>query len=64
MLDALRSSIDSGDHAWDEVVTLAAGRKSLGSGILQTWPDGSPLTLHTLATLMISRSDNTARTLC
>jgi beta-lactamase class A len=28
--------------------------------MLQDWPDGSPLTLHTLASLMISKSDNTA----
>ena len=27
---------------------------------MQTWPDGAPLTLQTLATLMISLSDNTA----
>jgi beta-lactamase class A len=30
------------------------------SGFLQTWPDGSPLTIHSLASLMISQSDNTA----
>lgn len=33
---------------------------SLPSGILQNWPPGSPLTLYTLAALMISQSDNTA----
>jgi len=33
---------------------------SLPSGVLHKWPVGSPLTLHSLATLMISISDNTA----
>lgn len=33
---------------------------SLPSGMLQGWPVGSPLTLHSLAALMISISDNTA----
>jgi hypothetical protein len=33
---------------------------SLPSGKLQTWPRGTPLTLYSLATFMISESDNTA----
>lgn len=45
---------------WDEVVTLKEEWKSLPSGILQNWPAGSPMTLHTLAVQMISISDNTA----
>jgi beta-lactamase class A len=45
---------------WDEVVKLENRYKSLPSGVLQSWPDGSPLTVHTLATEMISISDNTA----
>lgn len=45
---------------WDEVVTLKDEWKSLPSGILQNWPAGSPVTLHTLAVEMISISDNTA----
>ena len=39
---------------------LAGFDKALPSGFLQTWPEASPLTLQTLATLMISQSDNTA----
>jgi len=39
---------------------LDTGGSSLPSGILQSWPAGSPVTLQTLATLMISISDNTA----
>ncbi len=45
---------------WDDVVVLADDRKSLPSGVLQAWPAGSPVTVHTLASQMISISDNTA----
>ena len=50
--------VAAGRHRWDEVVPIAA--PSLPSGILQAWPAGTPVTLQTLATLMISISDNTA----
>lgn len=45
---------------WDKVFKLKEEDKSLPSGRLQGWPDGSPLTAHTLAAMMISESDNTA----
>lgn len=60
VLSALRDQIEAGTHAWDEVVSLEPEWTSLPSGILQTWPDNAPITLQTLATLMISQSDNTA----
>ena len=60
VLSALQDQIRAGTRAWDEVVTLKPEWKSLPSGTLQNWPDGTPLTLQTLATLMISQSDNTA----
>ena len=60
VLAALQDQIKAGTHAWDEVVELKPEWKSLPTGILQDWPDGAPLTLQTLATLMISLSDNTA----
>jgi len=60
VLAALDDEIRAGRRRWDEVVTLRPEWKSLPGGILQDWPDGSPLTLQTLAALMISRSDNTA----
>ena len=60
VLAALRQQIDSGQRSWSDVVELRPGWKSLPSGCLQTWPDGTCLTLETLATLMISISDNTA----
>ena len=46
--------------SWEKVFRLKAGDRSLPSGRLRDWPEGSPLTAHTLAALMISDSDNTA----
>lgn len=60
VLAALQDQVAQGLRRWDEVVALDPAWKSLPTGILQTWPDGAPLTLHTLAALMISQSDNTA----
>ncbi|MEE4315806.1 MAG: serine hydrolase, partial [Erythrobacter sp.] len=58
VLSALAHSIAAGERDWNDVVPLTA--RSYPSGQLQDWPQGSPLTLYTLATLMISTSDNTA----
>ncbi|NUN50028.1 MAG: serine hydrolase [Candidatus Brocadiae bacterium] len=44
----------------DETVALREDWKSLPSGVLHTWPAGTPLTLQSLAVQMISISDNTA----
>ncbi|WP_052699979.1 serine hydrolase [Martelella endophytica] len=60
ILKVLMDEIETGQRHWRDVVTLEAGDKSLPSGRLQTFPVGAPLTLHTLATLMIAESDNTA----
>lgn len=58
VLSALARQVVRGERSWDEVVRL--DRRSLPSGISQDWPEGAPVTLQTLATLMISLSDNTA----
>ncbi|MEP2989236.1 MAG: serine hydrolase [Parasphingorhabdus sp.] len=58
VLAELNRSIKVGARNWHDVLRI--DRKSLPSGVLQNWPDGAPLTLQTLATLMISISDNTA----
>ncbi|WP_161882852.1 serine hydrolase [Deinococcus alpinitundrae] len=60
ILAELLAQVKTGQHQWSEVTTLQAGDKALPSGFLQTWPDNAPLTVQTLATLMISQSDNTA----
>ncbi|MGH9482745.1 MAG: serine hydrolase, partial [Terriglobales bacterium] len=58
VLGALTQQIADGRRRWDQVVPLET--HSLPSGQLQTWPLGSPLTLDSIASLMISISDNTA----
>jgi beta-lactamase class A len=60
VLTALREQIDTKERTWADVVELRPEDKSLPSGILQTWFDGALLTVQSLATLMISQSDNTA----
>jgi beta-lactamase class A len=60
VLAALKKQIDQQQRHWEEVLTLAPETRSLPSGVLQSWPDGAPVTLYTLAALMISLSDNTA----
>lgn len=60
ILKVLRERIAAGELAWDRVVTLKDADKSLPSSLLLAWPEGAPLTVHTLAALMISQSDNTA----
>ncbi|HEX8572347.1 MAG TPA: serine hydrolase [Allosphingosinicella sp.] len=58
ILAELVRQVKAGERRWSDVVPL--GSPSLRSGLLQDWPRGSPITLHSLAALMISRSDNSA----
>lgn len=58
VLAELDAQVRRGQRRWSDVVRL--DRKSIPSGMIQDWPDGAPLTLHSLATLMISISDNSA----
>lgn len=51
-------AIAAKERSWRDVIAL--GDPALPSGITQAWPKGAPMTLHSLATLMISISDNTA----
>lgn len=54
----MAEEVATGRLAWGQVVPL--GPRSLPSGVTQEWPAGAPVTVETLATLMISISDNTA----
>ena len=58
ILAELARQVQNGDRKWSDVVDLSY--VSLPTGQLQNFEKGSPLTLHTLASLMISTSDNTA----
>ena len=60
ILGALLEEIAAEKLTWKHIARVRPHRKSWPSGILHEWPDGAPLTLHSLASLMISRSDNTA----
>ncbi len=60
VLKALNEKIKQKKARWDTVVKLNKNDFSLPSGFLQNWDDDTPLTLKTLANLMISISDNTA----
>jgi hypothetical protein len=57
ILAELDRSIRAGERRWTDVVR--AERRS-PSGPLQFWPAAAPVTVHTLASLMISQSDNSA----
>jgi beta-lactamase class A len=58
ILAELSRQVRAGQRRWSDVVPL--DRRSIPTGVLQTWPGGAPVTLHTLAAQMISVSDNTA----
>jgi len=58
VLGELAREVGAGEREWSDVVPI--GPASLPSGITQNWPARSPVTIQTLATLMISISDNTA----
>lgn len=60
VLLAVKRAVDEERLAWDRVVPLEAAWRSLPTGQLQDWPAGTPVTVSTLANLMISISDNTA----
>src|SRR3989440_6554328 len=60
ILSELAREANANERKLSDVTQLDDRATSLPSGIVQTWPRGSPVTLHTLATLMISISDNTA----
>jgi beta-lactamase class A len=58
VLAEIDRAVRAGERRWADVLPLT--QKSHPSGITQAWPDNAPLTLQTLATLMISISDNSA----
>lgn len=58
VLATLARQVQAGQRRWSDVVPVSG--KSFPSGIVHTLPEGAPVTLHTLASLMISVSDNTA----
>jgi len=60
LLAELGRQIAAGKRKAADVVVLGDGPRSFSSAFLEKWPRDAPLTLHTVATMMISKSDNTA----
>ncbi|MCB2087310.1 MAG: serine hydrolase [Sphingomonadaceae bacterium] len=58
VLSALARRVAEGRNGWDQGVRLSV--RSLPSGRMQNWPEQTPVTVATLAIMMISISDNTA----
>jgi beta-lactamase class A len=58
ILAELSRQVQAGQRHWSDVVTV--DRSSIGGGTISGFPRGAPVTLHTLASLMISISDNSA----
>ncbi|HEV7660119.1 MAG TPA: serine hydrolase [Allosphingosinicella sp.] len=58
ILAELSRQVRAGERRWSDVVPI--DRRSIPGGTLYGWPQGAPVTLHTLASLMISISDNSA----
>lgn len=59
LLGELMSRIAEGKASWETVIHTDSSISG-GGGRMASWPHGSAVTLHTLATLMISESDNAA----
>jgi beta-lactamase class A len=57
---AVLEEVVAGRRRWEDLVALADRDRSLPTGLLQDWPTGAPLTLHTVTALLVSISDNTA----
>lgn len=60
ILKALADEVSEGKRHWHDIVKINRQSKSFPSGILHDWPEGTSLTLESMAALMISLSDNTA----
>lgn len=58
ILAELAAQIERGRLRWSDIAPLAPKSSTLGG--TEKWPEGSPLSLQSLATLMISVSDNNA----
>jgi beta-lactamase class A len=60
VLAALKEAIAAGSVKWEQVVKLDPHDISFTPGVLQDFAPGSPVTVHSLAALMMAESDNTA----
>jgi beta-lactamase class A len=59
VLRSLLREVEEGRRRWSDILTLEERHRG-ANGILKDWPAGTPLSLGSLAILMIAQSDNTA----
>lgn len=57
VLSALARKVETGEARWEDIWRLK--RSSFPSGMTHTWPTDTPMTLQSMAILMVSISDNT-----
>jgi hypothetical protein len=60
ILSEILRTINAGEKKWSDVIELKEECRSLPSGFLHSWHSGTNMTIESLASLMISISDNTA----
>lgn len=60
VLGALIDDLRAGKRKLSDTVLLKKQWRSMSSGMIHKWPENTPMTLNSLAALMISISDNTA----
>jgi beta-lactamase class A len=60
VLREVAAAVREGRLAWSTVVELRPEWRAPSVGLLSDWPAGTPVTIATLAALMMSISDNTA----
>ncbi len=60
VLCELFRSVRVGERGWGDIVPVQERLRSRPTGLLHRWPARTPVTIHTLASLMVGLSDNTA----
>lgn len=60
VLEAVAKQVADGRFGWDHVLRVSDRRRVPGDGLVKTWGRQAPVTVNTLANLMIAVSDNTA----
>lgn len=60
VLEVVAKQIAAGRYGWDQVLRVSHRRRAPAGSVVNSWGRQAPVTVNTLANLMISVSDNTA----
>ena len=60
VLDAVTRQVAAGRFGWDHVLRVSDRRRAPGNSVINRWQRQAPVTVSTLANLMIGARDNTA----